>query len=108
MSCLNPRLSPITSTTFRLLDVAVSRGRFGMGTGLASGRKGRAYGCNGVALIGTAAVSSGPLSATTNTDRIAGSEWGDQLPPLAGFQLFTIGRIWVFTEALTYRTQIMR
>ena len=89
---LESTVSPITSTTFRLLDVEVARGGFGVGTGLAIGQElvcvggsftslpvglvtsvtngllgTGSYGCNGVALIGTAALSAGPLDVITNT-----------------------------------------
>jgi hypothetical protein len=92
---LESSTTPFTSTTFSLIDPEVSRGTpiFGpaLGTGLVIGQElvcvggtftslpvgivtsvangllgSGAYGCNGTALIGTAAVSSGPLSAITN------------------------------------------
>lgn len=89
---LNSSTTPITSTTFSLIDPEVTTGALGLGTGLAIGQElvcvggtftslpiglvtsvangvlgTGAYGCNGTALIGTAAVSSGPLNAITST-----------------------------------------
>jgi hypothetical protein len=83
--------NPITQTTLSLNSVATSVGSLGIGTGLAIGQEllcvggtftslptglvtsvangllgSGAFGCNGTALIGTAAVSSGPLSAITS------------------------------------------
>jgi hypothetical protein len=83
---------PFGSTLFSMLSATTGTGGLGAGTGLAIGQElvcvggsftslptglyttvasgllpvGQ-YGCNGVALVGTAAVSSGPLSAITST-----------------------------------------
>jgi len=82
--------NPLTQTTLSLNSVATSAGALGLGTGLAIGQEllcigghftslpvgivtsvangvlgSGAFGCNGTTLIGTAAVSSGPLNAIT-------------------------------------------
>lgn len=82
----------LTSTTFSLANAQTSTGGLGLGTGLAIGQElvclGGAFtslptglvtsvangllgtgnfGCNGAVLVGTAAVSSGPLNAITGT-----------------------------------------
>jgi hypothetical protein len=80
----------LTSTTFSLINPQTSAGGLGLGTGLAIGQElvcvggsftslpaglittvangvlgTGVYGCNGTTLVGTAAISSGPLSAIT-------------------------------------------
>jgi hypothetical protein len=81
---------PFSGTSFSLTGVQVGTGALGAGTGLAIGQElvcvggtftslpiglvtsvangilpGGTFGCNGVALVGTAAVSAGPLNALT-------------------------------------------
>lgn len=97
---ISANVGSITSTTFSLSGVSVGNGGgLGLGTGLAIGQEivciggtftslptglvttvangvipGNPFGCNGVAMVGTAATSIGPLSALT----------GLGLPNLAG------------------------
>jgi len=88
---LNAGPNAITQTTFSLNNVFTDVGSLGLGTGLAVGQEllcvggtftslptglvtsvangilgSGAFGCNGTALIGTAAASSGPLNAITS------------------------------------------
>src|SRR5262245_39144870 len=87
---INSSANVFTGTTFFLSGVSVGTGALGGGTGLAIGQElvcvggtftslptglvttvangvlpGGTFGCNGVTLVGTAAVSSGPLNAIT-------------------------------------------